>query len=54
MLADDEWFSTLDIDDLKSRENFHVVILDSASELPSSFFEKIFTTARLRGRMNRQ
>lgn len=53
-LADDEWFSTLDFDELKSKENFHVVILDTASELPPIFFEKLFNLARLRGRMNRQ
>lgn len=53
-LADNEWFSTLDPDELKGKENFHVVVLDTASELPPIFFEKIFNLARLRGRMNRQ
>lgn len=53
-LSDTEWFSTLDMDDLKGRENFHVVVLDTASELPPIFFEKLFNLARLRGRVNRQ
>ena len=53
-LADNEWFSTLDLDELKSRENFHVVVLDTASELPPTQFEKLFSLAHIRGRMNRQ
>lgn len=52
-LTDDEWFSTLDIEDLNSRENFHVVILESASELPPAFFEKIYRVAHKNGRMGR-
>lgn len=54
MLADDEWFSTLDLDDLKSRENFHVIVLDTASELSPLYFERLFNLARKRGRMNRR
>ena len=53
-LSDGEWFATLDIDELKSRENFHVVVLDTASELPPAFFEKVFHMAQVRGRINRQ
>lgn len=53
-LLDSEWFYTLDLDELKGKENFHVVVLDTASELPPIFFEKVFNLARIRGRMNRQ
>lgn len=53
-LADDEWFSTLDLDELRRASNFHVVVLDTAAELPPGFFEKVFTLARQRGRINRR
>lgn len=52
-LDEGEWFSTLDIDDLRTYKNFHVVVLESAAELNPSFFEKIFWMARLRGRIDR-
>lgn len=54
MLSDDEWFASLDEEDLKSRNNFHVVILDSAGELSPIFFERLFNLAHTRGRINRQ
>jgi len=54
MLSDDEWFCTLDLDDLKSRENFHVVVLENASELPPIHFEKLFNLGQARGRINRK
>lgn len=54
MLSDDEWFSSLDEADLKSRENFHVVVLETASELSPIFFERLFNLAHHRGRINRQ
>jgi hypothetical protein len=53
MLADDEWFCTMDLDELKRASNFHVIILESASELPSTFFERLYTLAQSRGRINR-
>lgn len=53
-LADSEWFSTLDLDELKGHQNFHVVVHDSAAELSQPFFEKLFRTAQIRGRINRQ
>lgn len=54
MLADDEWFCTLDLDDLKVKENFHVVVLETASELPPVVFERLFNLGQSRGRVNRQ
>jgi hypothetical protein len=53
-LADNEWFSSLDLHDLHGRENFHVIVLDSASELPSPLFERLWTEAQMRGRRNRK
>jgi hypothetical protein len=53
LLTDDEWFATLDLDELKSRQNFHVIVLESAAELPSPLFERVFRMAQIRGRMGR-
>jgi hypothetical protein len=51
--ADDEWFCSMDLDEIKNKSNFHVVILESASDIPSPFFEKLYTLAQARGRINR-
>jgi len=53
-LTDKEWFCTLDLEELKNTSNFHVIILESAAELPPPFFEKLYTLAQMRGRINRQ
>jgi hypothetical protein len=53
-LNEDEWFCSLDVADIHARENFHVIILESASELPPKTFERIYTLAQTRGRMNRK
>jgi len=52
-LIDNEWVCTLDLDEIKRMSNFHVIILESASELPPTFFEKLYTLAQFRGRMGR-
>jgi hypothetical protein len=52
-LGCDEWFCTLDVDELKQSSNFHVVILESAAELEPNFFEKLYTLAHARGRIGR-
>ena len=54
ILSDNEWFSTLDLDELKNRDNFHVVVLETASELSPIFFERLFNLANARGRINRR
>lgn len=51
-LKPDEWFSTLDESDLYGRENFHTIVLESGAELPSRLFERLFSLAQARGRMN--
>jgi len=53
-LADDEWFCSLDVADINARENFHVIILESAADLPPRTFERIYTLAQMKGRINRQ
>ena len=54
LLADNEWFSTLDLDELRRASNFHVVIHESASELSPAYFERLFSLAHSRGRIDRQ
>ena len=49
-LSIDEWFYA-NTDEVMIRKNFNVVVLESASELPPHFFEKLFTLAKYRGRM---
>ncbi len=53
-LSRDEWFSTLDADELKRASNFHVIVLDSAADLSHGFFEKLYTIAHARGRIGRE
>jgi hypothetical protein len=53
-LTDDEWFSSLDIADLYGRQDFHVIVLENAGELPPILFEKLFNLAQARGRQNRK
>ena len=52
-LHEKEWFTTLDPDDLKMFQNFHVIVTESASELSPGFFEKIYRLAQIRGRIGR-
>lgn len=53
-LGDDEWFFPSSEYDLNGRENFHVVTLDTASEIPPATFERLFRLALARGKQNRQ
>lgn len=52
-LSSDEWFYLSDVDDLIQKANFHVIVLDSASDLHPSHFERIFMLAKQRGRIGR-
>lgn len=53
-LEDSEWFYPEDINDLTGRANFHVVVIGTAGQnVPSSYFEKVYTYARQRGRIGR-
>lgn len=54
LLDDDEWFYPHDKDDLLRRSSFHVLVVGTAGlNVPSSYFEKILSLAKQRGRMNR-
>lgn len=54
MLEDDQYFIPRDENDLLFRSNFHVLVVGTAGmNTPSSYFEKVFQTALLRGRIGR-
>jgi hypothetical protein len=53
-LEANEWFYPGDTQDLYGRENFHVIVVGSSGQLPTSYFEKVFNLAKQRGRMNRR
>jgi len=54
-LTYDEWFYPAELEELYSRENFHVVVVGTAGQnLPQTYFEKVFNLAHIRGRMNRK
>lgn len=49
-----EWFYPADLDEIKQRTNFHVVVVGTAGQnVPPNYFEKIFHLARERGRIGR-
>lgn len=53
-LAKDEWFFPTELSDLNSRENFHVVVVGTAGwNVSPGYFEKVFSLAQVRGRINR-
>ncbi len=54
MLAKNEYFYPTDETDLLRRSNFHVVVVGTAGQnVPSSYFNRIFSLAQQRGRLNR-
>ena len=55
MLARNEWFYPLNVADLKSRDNFHVIVVGTAGfNIPADYFNAIYTLAQQRGRINRK
>jgi len=55
LLDKDEWFYPLDVDELRRRENFHVVVVGTAGmNVPANYFEKVLSIAQERGRRNRK
>jgi hypothetical protein len=55
MLAVNEWFYPNTVADIKSRENFHVIVVGTAGfSIPSDYFNQIYTLAQQRGRQNRK
>jgi len=53
-LARSEWFFPEDEDDLRTRINFHVLVIGSAGHnVPPLYFNKIYALAQMRGRIGR-
>ena len=53
-LEDDEWFFPSDIKDLYMNNNFHVIVVGSAGQnVPASYFERVWSLAKIRGRIGR-
>jgi hypothetical protein len=52
-LDGEEWFATLDVDELMQRSNFHIIVLPGAQFLSPPFFERLWNTAQKRGRVGR-
>ena len=53
-LDDDSWFYPADLEELNSRSNFHVVVVGTAGwNVSPGYFEKVFSLAQVRGRINR-
>lgn len=54
-LSYDEWFYPKNMEDLKSRSNFHVLVIGTAGlNTPSAFFESVYNLAQTRGKINRK
>lgn len=54
LLEDDSWFFPQDEEDLLHHSNFHVLVVGTAGmNTPASYFERILSTAKQRGRINR-
>lgn len=54
LLSSDEWFYPIDESDLNHRSNFHVIVVGTAGlNVPSSYFERILSLAKQRGRIGR-
>lgn len=52
---DSEWFFPTDEYDLRHKSNFHVLVIGTAGQnVPSSYFERILSTAHERGRIGRK
>ena len=53
-LAKNEWFYPFDLEELKQKSDFHVVVIGTAGlNVPSSYFERFFSLAQQRGRIGR-
>lgn len=53
-LAKNEWFFPEDIDDLKRRTSFHVLVIGTAGEnIPVSYFNRIYALAQQQGKIGR-
>jgi len=51
---EEEWFYPTDELDLLRRTSFHVLVIGTAgTNVPASYFDKIYALAKKRGRINR-
>lgn len=51
-LSKDEWFYPSDIEELKYKKDFHVMVVGTAGHnVPAAYFEKIYHIAKTRGRL---
>ena len=51
---DTEWFYPASPEELRSRENFHVIVIGTAGmNVPPAYFERVYQLALSRGKMNR-
>jgi hypothetical protein len=54
LLDESEWFFPSDPDELKSKSNFHVIVIGTAGyNVPPAYFERILHLAQQRGRIGR-
>ena len=53
-LERDEWFCPQHIDDLKSRQDYHTIVIDSFPDYRLGWFETIYHIAKQNGRINRK
>ncbi len=52
LLEPDEWFFPIDKNDLRSKKNFHVLVIGTAGQnVHPSYFENVLKLAKERGRM---
>lgn len=53
-LEDSQWFYPKDVNDLLFKSNFHVIVVGTAGmNTPSSYFESVYQTALIRGKIDR-
>jgi hypothetical protein len=54
-LSDDEWFFPSDMEELKRRTNYHVIVVGSAGQnVHPYYFENVYQTAKRFGRIGRR
>lgn len=55
LLEPDEWFYPNDERDLNGYQNFHVIVTGTAGQnVPASYFNRVLSLAKQRGRMGRK
>ncbi len=53
-LDESEWFFPIDVEDLLKRRSFHVLVVGTAGmNVPNSYFERVYQTAKRQGKIGR-